>query len=292
VSREETNDPDSPEFNETLREIFRDLKRGASSCPPVEELEKLVTGEASPDDRRQLENHILTCGICDHLVEQFKKFDEHMDMEGPNSAPAHWDEVDRRLTKRKEVFLKSRTPPRVRPAMSIHLKAPPPLERIFRFFKRPIVAYAITLILCYPAYRGVLSGPKLPEPVPPSHPQLVATKPPEPALAVQAPRVFDLNALRGSSQLSDSLQLTDRDNVFAVSFFVPVRPKWRYIAKITNESGSSAGTEQVLPNQDTGNFILMCDRRSFPSGTYQLAVQETDLQTGHTSHTIVFRFRL
>jgi hypothetical protein len=286
MSREEMSDPDGPEFDEALREIFRDLEGRSSMCPGVDELEKFAVGNTPREEHHRIETHIAACGICDLLVEKIKNLDQEGGAEGPGPAPSDWDEADRRLTRRMRAYLRSRGAPKGRAAL---------LRAMAAFLQKPTVAYAIALILCYPAYRGITSEPKAVGPY--DRPKITAerplvTNPPLAATGVKAPRVFDLNGVRVGSRRSDLLQLTERDKVFGLSFFVPVRGTLRYTAAIRNEAGATIGVEQELPSQETGNFILFCDRQWFSPGSYQLTVKEFDRHTERISRTIVFRFRV
>jgi len=186
-----------------------------------------------------------------------------------------------------EAYLRSRTIPKGRVAAI--------LRTIAAFLQKPAVAYAIALILCYPAYRGITSA-RRPRSRPKQRrqpPSLSRKLPSRPRRrSGSAAKVFDLNAVRGNSRRSDRLELTERDKVFGLSFFVPVRGTHRYTAAIRNEAGATVGVEQELPNQETGNFILFCDRQLFARGEYRLSVQESDRKTGQISRTIVFRFRI
>src|SRR5437016_642523 len=131
MSREEMNDPDSPELEETLREIFRELEGHKSMCPGVDELEKFAAGKTSREDHRRLESHIALCGICDLLIEKVKSFDQEGGAQGPGLAPSDWDEADLRLTKRMEAYLRSRTIPKGRVAAI--------LRTIAAFLQKPAV---------------------------------------------------------------------------------------------------------------------------------------------------------
>src|SRR5713226_4019093 len=104
MRREEMNHPDVPEFDEALREIFRDLEGRTpmcpGMCPSVDELEKFAAGNTPREEHHRIETHIASCGICDLLVEKIKSLDRQGGAEGPGPAPSDWDKADRRLTKR------------------------------------------------------------------------------------------------------------------------------------------------------------------------------------------------
>jgi hypothetical protein len=69
---------------------------------------------------------------------------------------------------------------------------------------------------------------------------------------------------------------SERDKVFVLSFFVPVRGGFRYTATITAQDGKVVAAPRELEDQDgAGNFHLVCSRNLFRAGQYTLTVTES-----------------
>src|SRR5205823_1319290 len=100
--------------------------------------------------------------------------------DSPDIPVAGWGDVDQRLTKRMEAFLKSQPTYHNRPAtaskkgiMRIMLQA------MGAFLRRPAVGYVIALILSYPAYLGITS--KLKPTIPSEAPRRTGASQPQSA---------------------------------------------------------------------------------------------------------------
>jgi hypothetical protein len=91
---------------------------------------------------------------------------------------------------------------------------------------------------------------------------------------VEPAKVLDLSPERGGKF---QVHPGGRDQVFVLSFFVPVREGVRYTATITREDGQTVAPPRELEDHDgSGDFHLVCQRDLFPAGRYTLTVTGSD----------------
>jgi hypothetical protein len=130
----------------------------------------------------------------------------------------------------------------------------------------------------YPAYRGLVPGPVKNE---------ASTAPASRLLGLESAKILQLNATRSESV--NAIAPTERDKVFILSFFVPVRIGPRYSAAIVDGFGKIILEQANMSSYDgQGNFYLVCDRRSFTGGRHVLVVKES----GGDSREFQFPFAL
>jgi hypothetical protein len=152
-----------------------------------------------------------------------------------------------------------------------------PRRPFWRLLFSPALAYALVLALLYPAYLGLFSQPE--DPV-----ERIVLRPPPPELA--SARVFDLRQVRAAGESEVVLQPDEQ--MFILSFWVPVRPGRRYEAKIAGNT-----VARLRERDQQGNFALVCERRVFEApGRYVLVVSETEAATGRQEREFRFAFDL
>ncbi|MEK7407511.1 MAG: zf-HC2 domain-containing protein [Acidobacteriota bacterium] len=146
---------------------------------------------------------------------------------------------------------------------------PGPGKRVLGWLRTPAFAYALVALLLYPAYMGTLGRRRAAE-VKPAVPR-------QPPLGVEPAKVLELSPERGAKvQVSPG----ERDKVFVLSFFVPVREGVWYTATITGEDGKAVAAPRQLEDHDgAGNFHLVCSRDLFRPGRYVLTVTESGGRT-------------
>jgi len=172
--------------------------------------------------------------------------------------PMAWLDADRRLTERFNGFLG-------------RLRRP-----VFSVLRHAWLAYLIALMLIYPAYRGLV--------LPAKH---QASPPASPLPAFESAKILRLDATRSASV--SAMALTERDKVFILSFFVPIKTDSRYSAAIEDGLAKIIATPTEISSYDSqGNFYLICDRHLFTGGQYVLVVKEF----GRDSREFRFPFTL
>jgi hypothetical protein len=169
-----------------------------------------------------------------------------------------WQGVDRRLAQRFETFLSGQR------------------LSVFSVLLRPWFAYVIVLLLIYPAYLGLVRRPTM-----------RTDAPLLPARPLESAKILQLDAARGAA--GREINLTGRDKVLILSFFVPVRTSRQYSAEITDRKGVVIAAHPEITSYDSnGNFYLVCDRHLFTGGQYTLTVKES----GGTKREFQFPFAL
>ncbi len=153
---------------------------------------------------------------------------------------------------------------------------PAPGSRMLGWLRTPALAYVLVALLLYPAYLGTFGRRRAAEVKP--------VIPGQPPLGVEPAKVLELSPERGGKiRVSPG----ERDKVFVLSFFVPVRAGVRYTAAIAAEDGKTVAASRELEAHDgAGNFHLVCSRDLFPAGRYTLTV------TGSEGRTFTFPFSL
>jgi putative zinc finger protein len=235
--------------DERWHDSLRAVGRTKGECPSTELLAKFLEGDLAGEDSAEITSHLASCGICDSLVERMRRFDD----------PEAWQEADRRLAQRFDRFLSRQRP------------------LVLSILSGPWLAYAMALLLIYPAYRGLVRRPIEQRGAPPSS---------GPAGLASA-KVLQLDATRSAG--GSEVALTERDKVFILAFFVPIRNGLRYSAEIVNPAGRIIAAQPEIASYDgRGNFYLVCARQQFISGQYVLTVKES----GGANREFRFQFGL
>jgi hypothetical protein len=290
---------DEDSLDEDVRRVFVSLRAHPSACPSSEQLVEFHDGTLAAEERRAIVDHVVVCGTCDLLLERIKSSEE-----GARAAtipPAEWRTIDRRLTRSFQRSLGDR---------GNHMATPRGFAgRIADLVWHPAVAYALALILCYPAYLGMWPRPRdVPEVQLEERSrvkrQASPTSASETLPAVQHARSFDLTRTRGlggaggtghadgPSTSSVELRLSPQDTVFILTFFIPARLDRHYAAFIIGGDGRIAVGELQAGGGEQGSYSLVCQHDSFPPGEYSLIVKEIAPADGRVSRQFTFHFRL
>ena len=229
---------------------LRAVAKTKGECPDTDQLVSFLTGELAAEDSEKITRHVAACGVCDALLERMRGFDD----------PEAWLDADRRLTERFHSFLNMQQ------------------RSVFSVLRPSRIAYLIVLLLLYPAYRGLV-------PALAKHQTWPPPAPPLPAL--ESAKILRLDTTRGASV--STMVLTERDKVFILSFFVPIKTDLRYSAAIEDGLAKIIATPTEISSYDSqGNFYLICDRHLFTGGQYVLVVKEF----GRDSREFRFPFTL
>ena len=168
--------------DEDVRVAFLGLRNQQTACPPVERLVDFHDGRLTAEAHRVVADHVILCGTCDFLIERIKSSEEAARVEAAAIPPAEWRSIDRRLTRSFESALSGRIDSRRGVPGRVAL------------FWHPAVAYALTVILAYPAYLGIVSKLRVAPPIE----RKESTPAAESSAAVQLARSFDLSRTRGA----------------------------------------------------------------------------------------------
>jgi hypothetical protein len=150
-----------------------------------------------------------------------------------------------------------------------------------RFLLHPALAYGIVLALLYPAYRGLIQ------------PDL---KPQKTVDGVGSAIDFDLGQGSPTRSVSHSkeivVSLSQSEEYFILTFFVPVRSLHRYEMEIRNEQGNVIESGVIRSRDTIGNFSIVAANQLFPVGIYKLTVKEVELANGAVKNEYHFQFRI
>ena len=233
-----------------MQKTLRAVGKTKGDCPSTEALAKFLGAELSAEDSAAVALHVASCGICDSLLARMRPFDD----------PDAWQGVERRLMRRFDTFLSGQR----RSILSVLL--------------RPWFAYAMVLLLIYPAYRGLVQRPFTQKGAPG-----LSSRP----TGLPSAQVMQLDATR--SAMGTEVALTEQDKVLILSFFVPIRTGLRYSVEIVNRAGHVIAAQPAIASYDgKGNFYLVCDRASLTGGQYILTVKES----GGANREFRFQFAL
>jgi hypothetical protein len=254
-------------------------KRGP--CPDDETLIAFREDALPSDQAQRIEAHVRLCGTCQVAIEMLKRFDACV--AGDLPEPPDWPEVEKRSRERFYAFLKQQ-------------RASLPERQSFwgklkGVFLHPAFAYLLLAAMAYPAYRGLFGKPEAVKEVV-KEPKLVEVEKPGLDIATLStfePRPADRAAVEGPGVV----RLAADERFFALSFFVPIseRPEFIYEVEIRNRQGQLvAGEKAARPQDELGNFLLVCRRELFSSGEYELRVQEVNKTTQTVTRTFSFSF--
>ena len=152
-----------------------------------------------------------------------------------------------------------------------------PWKAAVGFLRSPLVAYALLLILLFPAYRGITSFRNA------RHTSDLRPLP------IPAQR-YTLDTVRGA-QPAPTVKLPPGRDAFILSFLVPALPKFQYSAEVLNAAGVPVGpASELIAEDDLGHCSLICPRQPFRTGMYKLTVQERTPQGNRTDRQFTFQF--
>lgn len=259
-----------------LRRSFQAIRKGRGACPEAELLARFLAGGLSGEESATVNAHLAACGICDLLVTRMKQFEEPAER-SEAALEREWAAAERKLLEGLEA----------RESAGFLRRG----RRVFvALLRRPALAYALVLLLLYPAYLGLFS--KRPAAGEGASTRRISAPPP-PSAGLHAARILDLNQVRGPGGVGNTIRLGAGDKLFILSFFVPIRTGLRYSAAITDEGGKTVTAQSELTSSDAkGNFYLVCDAQPFSGGRYMVTVEEVSLQTGQAGRHFRFEFAL
>lgn len=149
------------------------------------------------------------------------------------------------------------------------------------WFRGPMLAYLLLLMLVYPAYRGVVELPRVEE-------QLETLQSPT---LLSSPRPVPSEGERTATGEAPLVERTPTGTV--LSFFVPVDEGNRYAIELRNERGETLFSDPDARSFDRlGTFVLMLPAGALSQGRYELRVEERDRDTGAVENTFAFPFTL
>jgi hypothetical protein len=157
---------------------------------------------------------------------------------------------------------------------------------LWRVFLTPAPAYALALLLMYPAYLGVFREP--------IQVREVVNVTPTPLVTIGTTRVLSLGAAgeRGGER-TRNITVGPRDGFFTLSFFLAQQPNRRYDVLIRNAKGDVVAKQEGLASQDgLGNFSLVCNRLLFNNGRYVLQISEVNPASSTVEHQDRFTFEV
>jgi hypothetical protein len=266
--------PDDRAFEDWLRDSMDSLRQEKGACPDANLLAKHACDGLSGEEAVSVADHVAACGLCECAVENLRRSEEAWDQAGQAPAPPAWNGVDRRLTDDLQRFLNS-VGGREAGASKQQGSAPAPLLLSF-LIRHPVLAHVgvgcFLLLAGFCLYLAFFR--QTPAATVAGLTERVAPSPPASA-GIQPARIFDLSETRGAESGEKKVTLSRRENLFILSFFVPARPDYRYLAMITGNSGTRILESHDLMQPDaSGVFHLVCERSRFTAGDYVLTVKE------------------
>jgi hypothetical protein len=136
-----------------------------------------------------------------------------------------------------------------------------------------MLGYALAILLCIPAYRGITREPEQR----PEAPQTINRPLPLDGLA-QARIIEFPTPKRAANRGRQHVRLSAGDKIVGLAFFLPDRSKlgWHYQAELFNNDGASVTGSVGLRSQDgLGNFLVAVRAELLEDGAYELRVRET-----------------
>jgi hypothetical protein len=257
------------------------VRRKRGPCPENDALIAYQEQTLSSDQAEPITAHVRFCGSCQLGLQMLERYERLETEELPE--PPNWPDVEKRSRERFAAFLKQQPAPAP--------ERPSFFDRLRSVFLHPAVAYVLLAALAYPAYRGLFGEPKVVREVI-KEPQIVEVEKPTPDIA--ALRTFELRLPeRAVSQGITTVRLAPDDRFFALAFFAPIseRPELVYDVEIHDSQGRLVAEEKAARPQDQlGNFLLVCRRELFSSGAYELQVKEMNTTTQVLAREFKFLF--
>jgi hypothetical protein len=267
---------------ESLEQDFINyLRTKRGPCPENETLVAFHELTLPADQSHEVQAHVRLCGTCQLAMQMLERFDESVAEEV--SLPPDWPEIEQRGRERFSAFLESRKP-------SLQ-KKPSFWDKLRGMVLRPAFAYLLLAALAYPAFRGLFGKPEV---VTVREKEFVEVA--KPTLDIAAIPKLELKlAERAAFGGPPIVQLAPDDNLFAVSFFVPIRerPEFVYDLEFHDSQGQLVTAKKAVRAQDElGNFFLVCRRELFSPGKYELQVREVNTKTQKVMREFRFPFRV
>lgn len=255
----------------SFEDMIDHLRRERGKCPESQALLAYESGELEPDEREKLRAHVEICGTCQaslRLIERMRQAatETEADSAGKQAIGGATDST------RREAVSKPRSG-----SIFAGLK---------EFIWRPAIAYALMLLLLYPAYRGLL--------VQRSKPELSETPLPSIPMGTSQTITLESSDLRGTEAKPNVLTLSSSDRFVMFEFFVPIRATAtvQYAASLQGTSGSLFRVEPITSKDGKGNFNLVCPQEVLAPGSHVLAVEEFDRQKNERTATFSFSFEV
>jgi hypothetical protein len=239
-----------PDFDRDLQAAFHRMRDARGACPAPETLASYLRDSLAANERERVERHIAGCGLCDCLLEKLQSFEAP----SPAEIPVNWPPAERRM--RRRVFAQAGTWWR----------------GMLQFLAKPVLGYGVAVVALGWAYWSFPEH-RLEAPAPP---------PAAPPAALERVRSIDLNVKRGAT--SKSAADADEQRIL-LSFFVPVRPGFRYRAAI--DRGDAV---DIASYDGIGNFHLLCNGAQVRPGKHLLTVTEINPATAKTERSVDFEF--
>jgi hypothetical protein len=274
------NEPES--LSEWEQDFINYVRTKRGPCPDDETLIAFREDALPSDQAQRIEAHVRLCGTCQVAIEMLKRFDACV--AGDLPEPPDWPEVEKRSRERFYAFLKQQRASRP--------ERPSFWEKLRGVLWHPALAYLLLLgVLAHSAYRERFRQLDVVREVVPEK-QIVEVE--KPGLEIVSLRTFELRsperAARGGPQV---VRVNPGEPYFALSFFVPIseRPEFVYDVEIRDRQGRLVAAEKAAqPQDELGNFLLVCRRELFSPGEYELRVQEVNKTTQAVTRTFSFSF--
>jgi hypothetical protein len=251
--------------NQELGELLRSLREGRGECPNLETLAAYARGNLAERECAAVELHVARCGRCDLGLERLRggQLGESAE-DGP--VPGELAAAERELTERMQKFFAAQ-PPRQTSRWGLKSLA-----------WSPAPAWALALLLAVPAYRYWSDGrTRRPPPLP-------ATL----SAQLESAREVVLPEIRRGSGEAPAVRLGRRDEAVVLTFFVPVRQGFRYLARIEGTPREFLPSTEVVSFDGLGNFHLVVPPGVFRASSYQLIVNEDGNARGPWSFSLKF----
>jgi hypothetical protein len=269
-------------LSEQERDFINYLRTARGPCPDDETWLAFQQGTLPPDQAEEVQAHVHLCGTCQADLQVLKRFAQCEAGELPE--PPDWPEVQKRGRERFYAFLEQQKPVASGDAPSWWLK----LKGVFL---HPAFAYLLLAALVYPAYRGLVGQPEVVTKVVPEK-QIVEVE--KPGLEIASLRTFELRSSERAVRSRPQVVRVDPDEpYFALSFLVPIseRPEFIYEVEIRDSQGRVVAVEKsARPQDELGNFFLVCRRDLFSPGRYELQVKEVNKTTHAVRQEFNFSF--
>lgn len=271
-------------LSEQEQDFINYLRTKRGPCPDDETLITYHEGGLPADQAEEVEAHVHLCGTCQVAMRMLERFDECWAGELPE--PPDWPEIQQRSRERFYAFLERQKRPQVSSPKRLSFWG-----KLRGVVLQPAFAYLLLAALVYPAYRGLVGRPQIIE-KPVKEKEIVEVE--KPAFDIAAPTTFELRSPeRAPSQGPSIVRLRPDEPFFALSFFVPIseRSEFVYDLEIRDGQGRVVAAEKAArPQDELGNFLLVCRRDLFSPGRYELRVREVIKTTQAVRRRFSFSF--
>lgn len=230
-------------------------------------IERYVMRRLSPEETEAFEEHLFGCGECFEKVKLTEKA-----ISGIREAA-------------KQGLLEEKR------HRSLHVFR----ERSKQLFTQPAIAIAavvVTLLLLYPAFRGIFLAPRLQR-------QLEALRTPRVIdysfSLEESPRRSTDSIISGKSSSEMKITIPRKAEFFTLTFTILESnvPNPAYRAKIlTRKNRVIWKTDHLKSLGEFGVYSILCPRSFFKAKTYLLKVEELDNQGNPTGRVHLFPFEI